>query len=132
MGKTLRIAIYILALGFALWIWRIVYTTILNILSFQVDLFRYLLQWQEFVNSAWNAAQEIMWWLMELFWESSATIKDPSSSNSIQDRLESFSNKLKKIAMILWVILWGMTYLIITKLLFWIKTHIHSLKEFIS
>jgi len=133
MWKAFRIVLYIFCIVWAIIIWYNTYWMINQLLSFQVEIYSYMIQWQELLYNAWGKAQ---WVVDSVVWFFSDEDKKITAKELFDGstRLASFQDLLERISLICWIIAWLITYfiLILSRIVFKGRMHIESLKKFIN
>lgn len=133
--RWVHICIRLLILAGAVWVWMMTSSVVYDILDMQVLLYKWLLQAQQYTheatNVAWTAISQAGEWLW-LVEETEKTYILDTELLHITEKLVIYTEQLQQIAMIIWVVMGGITYKILFDIVFGIRKHITQLKQFID
>ena len=132
MKKWIKGLLLAILLGISIYWGRFVYDLTYDILQFQVGWYKLLLQTQQWLSSV----QDTIWWagteILEMFGlvEESTISKIWSNDRGMDEKLDMFRKKLKKLALIIGVIVGALILYLWRKIIFWLRTFFREFNEF--
>lgn len=113
---------------------REVYTTVYQLLDFQIALYKYLLITQNHISDIKTTASSWIQSLLNFLWagnEGKSELLNTSTLPWIEEQVSSFANKLKLISGIISWIVWLVLWKLLFDMIVWVKLLIARIKLFI-